>query len=143
MRSAGVVVAIILGILVGCGSKPPPAAPVAERAPAPVAKGEPGMPDDLAVSVRMLVPGTAPRHLLRYKLAPQSIEYLQLDMRLALDTAFDDPKLGASSSKVETPTMRMTFKSVITEVLPAGDARIALTLDSFELLRDVPMLSGP
>ena len=138
MRSTGVVLAIVLG----CGSKAPPAAPVVAE-PAPAAKAEPGKPEELAVTVRMLVPGTAPRHLLRYKLTPQSIEYLELDMRLALDTAFDDPALGASASKIEIPTMRMTFKSVITEVLPSGDARIALTLDSFELLRDVPMLSGP
>lgn len=91
----------------------------------------------------MLLPGTSPRHVMRYKLTPQSIEYLELDMRLAIETAFDDPTLGASTSKVETPTMRMTLKSTITEVLPTGDARVALALDSFELLRDVPMLSGP
>jgi hypothetical protein len=95
--------------------------------------------DENAPIVRMLVPGTAPRQLLRYTLTPKSIEYMQFDMRLGIETTFDDPTLGQSSNKVDTPTMRMTIRSTVTELLPDGDARLAYEVVSFELLHDVAL----
>jgi hypothetical protein len=135
MRTAA---CLVLTILVACGSTPPPAAPA--PAPAPAAesvRAEPEPLDETAPTVRMLVPGTSPRQLLRYAFTASSTEYMQFDMRLGIETTFDDPTLGQTANKVETPTIRMTIQSSVSELLPGGDARVVYEVVGFELLQDV------
>ena len=117
----------LLLVLIACGgSAPAPATPATPAAPPPVAAPpaaeETGPLDERAPIVRMLVPGTAPRKRMRYQLVAGTIEYLELDMKMSIDTAFDDPTLGARTTKVAIPTIRTTFKSTVTEVSHTGDA---------------------
>ncbi|MEJ7602076.1 MAG: DUF6263 family protein [Kofleriaceae bacterium] len=137
---------LVLLLIAGCGGAPP-----APSVPAPVAAAPKPAPDLAAAAplderapvVRMLVPGTAPRKRMRYQLVANTIEYIELDMRMTIGTRFDDPTFAERKTNVAIPTLRTTFKTTVTEVTPSGDARLAFEHVSTELLQDVALAPGP
>jgi hypothetical protein len=155
MRSLGPVLVLVL---LACGgpSKPRSTSPAA-RAPATSARAgdtkdpPPPPPDggapaeetfpalaEIPPSVRILDPGTAPRQKLRYKLRPGLSERLELSTRTTLGMSILSPDLSSPimQSTTDTPTVRMTMRTTVSELTPDGTALVTYDLEDTAIQQD-------
>ena len=136
--------AIMVLFTVGCaGQALQPAAPAASSPPTPavsVTVGvEPGaaasLPGEPSPTVRLLDAGAGPRRQLRYRFRLGAVEHSRVDVKLRMSLAMALSP-GRRTMAMDMPTMRMGFRTAVTEVLPGGAARFAVEIEDARLLGD-------
>ncbi len=127
----------LLLILAACASSPStPIAPVAATPSAPVVAPTKPVAAELD-AVDLADAGAQPRQPLRYHFTAGSTELMDMDMKMTMAMAFDDPTLGARSSTSALPTVRSRIRIDVTELTPEGDARLAFNWLAVTVLPDV------
>lgn len=105
--------------------------PAAEPPPAPAPGPAPWTPP----TTKLLEAGSAPRRALRYKIKPGAIEWMELDMQIDLTVTAN----GRAQPQSSMPTQRALWKLEAKDVSADGDVRVALSVESVELLQDRPV----
>jgi hypothetical protein len=112
-------------------TKPEPSAAPAPSAPAPqsdaTAQTEPAPPPAGPPVIRLIEPGAAPRQKLRYKFAAGPSQWMQLDMKMTMDTA---------GKVVAMPTVRTVMRLDPKSVTPEGDLNYEFESTKVEVLKD-------
>lgn len=80
---------------------------------------------------KLLDAGAAPRRVLRYKVKPGWVEWVELDMAMALTVTVN----GALQPKTTLPAKRVLWKLEAKEVTREGDVMLGLTVANVELLK--------
>lgn len=124
---------------------PPPSQPPTPAVPA-LADAEPGAGASISEepssaaghvspTVRILDAGVGPRKQLRHRFRPGAVEHAQIDVKLKmlLDMATSP---GRRTVAMDMPTMRLGFRTAVTEALPGGAVRLAFEIEEMRLLGD-------
>jgi hypothetical protein len=86
-------------------------------------------------TVRILDAGAGPRKQLRYKLRPGAVDHAQIDVKLKMSIAMATSP-GRKMVAIDMPTMRLGYRTAVTEALPGGAVRLAFEVEDMRLLGD-------
>ncbi|WP_394836780.1 hypothetical protein LVJ94_07715 [Pendulispora rubella] len=85
--------------------------------------------------VRLLSPGAAPRHALRYRFAVGPSQWSQMDMKMAIGVGLGN----AVPKPVPLPTVRAAMRIDPKSVSPEGELRYEFEMVKLTVLRDAPV----